>query len=396
MQTVFFAAIPVFTISMLIEFWMVHRRGLGEYETVDTRTNLGMGLISLAVGLAGDILLVVCVAALNAVVPWSVPEAAWWSLPLAIVAVDFAIYWSHRVHHEVRFFWAAHVNHHSSRRYNLSVALRQSWTEHFTGMPFYIALGLLGLSPKLILIAFVINLVYQFFTHTEQVDRLWRPIEWVFNTPSHHRVHHATNVAYLDRNYGGIFIIWDRLFGTFQAEGGLSRCTWRMGFELPIRQRTEFCPCSRVHQAGLQARTGSRRPRADSKWFAENAFLLVAGGIDPGAVHRRPGGAIFVPTTIGLAVGPMAIVGQPTVVPPPFALFFSVIGAEPPPLVAKFGAQSHGQCHRIHPGQAATMGLTRVGCRGPVQRPVIETEPSIAQLNGLPQTLEGPIGRCVA
>ncbi len=219
MQTVFFAAIPVFTISMLIEFWMVHRRGLGEYETVDTRTNLGMGLISLAVGLAGDILLVVCVAALNAVVPWSVPEAAWWSLPLAIVAVDFAIYWSHRVHHEVRFFWAAHVNHHSSRRYNLSVALRQSWTEHFTGMPFYIALGLLGLSPKLILIAFVINLVYQFFTHTEQVDRLWRPIEWVFNTPSHHRVHHATNVAYLDRNYGGIFIIWDRLFGTFQAEG---------------------------------------------------------------------------------------------------------------------------------------------------------------------------------
>jgi len=219
MQTVFFAAIPIFTLSMLFEFWRVRRRQIGAYEKVDTRTNLGMGLGSLATGLSGDLLLVGAVAGLNHLVPWSVPEGAWWSLPVAIVAVDFALYWSHRTHHEVRFFWAAHVNHHSSRHYNLSVALRQSWTEHFTGMPFYIALGLLGLSPSLIMTAFAVNLLYQFFTHTEQVDRLWAPIEWVFNTPSHHRVHHATNVAYLDRNYGGIFIVWDRLFGTFQAEG---------------------------------------------------------------------------------------------------------------------------------------------------------------------------------
>ena len=218
MQSVFFATIPVFTLSMLVEFWLVHRRQRGAYEAVDTRTNLSMGLISLATGLAGDALLIISVTALNGVVPWAVPETAWWSLPLAVVAVDFALYWSHRTHHEVRFFWAAHVNHHSSRHYNLSVALRQSWTEHYTGMPFYIALGALGFSANLILFAFAINLIFQFFTHTEQVGRLWRPIEWVFNTPSHHRVHHATNVEYLDRNYGGIFIIWDRLFGTFQAE----------------------------------------------------------------------------------------------------------------------------------------------------------------------------------
>ena len=218
MQATFIATIPVFLLSMAWEYWASRRRDADLYGKRDTDTNLKMGGGSIVLGLGGDLVLIAGVLACNRVVPWSIPEDAWWSLPLAIVAVDFALYWSHRLHHEVRALWAAHVNHHSSERYNLSVALRQSWTEVFTGLPFYIPLGLLGFSPTLIFWAFAINLIYQFFTHTELVGRLWAPIEWVFNTPSHHRVHHATNVAYLDRNYGGILIIWDRMFGSFYAE----------------------------------------------------------------------------------------------------------------------------------------------------------------------------------
>jgi sterol desaturase/sphingolipid hydroxylase (fatty acid hydroxylase superfamily) len=145
------------------------------------------------------------------------PEDAWWSWVALFFAEDFCYYWFHRAHHEVRFFWAAHINHHSSTRYNLSTALRQSWTTPFTGPLFWLPLPLLGFSPAMILTQQAISLLYQFWLHTEAIDRMG-PFEWVFNTPSHHRVHHGRNVAYLDRNHGGILIVWDRLFGTFTPE----------------------------------------------------------------------------------------------------------------------------------------------------------------------------------
>ncbi|MCX5739849.1 MAG: sterol desaturase family protein, partial [Proteobacteria bacterium] len=134
----------------------------------------------------------------------------------ALLADDFCYYWFHRLHHEVRFFWAAHVTHHSSQRYNLATALRQSWSP-MTALPFYAPLPLLGFDPLMLVTVHAINLLYQFWIHTELIDRLG-PFEWVFNTPSHHRVHHASNPIYLDRNYAGILIIWDRLFGTFEPE----------------------------------------------------------------------------------------------------------------------------------------------------------------------------------
>jgi sterol desaturase/sphingolipid hydroxylase (fatty acid hydroxylase superfamily) len=115
----------------------------------------------------------------------------------------------------VRVLWASHVPHHSSQRYNLSTALRQSWTP-FTGLPFYLPLALF-FSPVQIATAYGINLLYQFWIHTELIDRLG-PFEWIFNTPSHHRVHHGANVQYLDRNHAGILIVWDRWFGTFEPE----------------------------------------------------------------------------------------------------------------------------------------------------------------------------------
>jgi sterol desaturase/sphingolipid hydroxylase (fatty acid hydroxylase superfamily) len=141
----------------------------------------------------------------------------WWTWPALILAEDFCYYWYHRAGHEVRLFWASHVNHHSSRHYNLSTALRQSWTTPFTGWVFWVPMLLGGFPVELVLLQKGISLLYQYWIHTELIGRMG-PLEWVMNTPSHHRVHHGRNLRYLDRNYGGIFIIWDRLFGTFQVE----------------------------------------------------------------------------------------------------------------------------------------------------------------------------------
>lgn len=141
--------------------------------------------------------------------------------PLVWVALFFAedhcYYWFHRAHHEVRCLWAAHVNHHSSTHYNLSTALRQSVTTPLTGPLFWAPLPLLGFAPEMILVQQAVSLLYQFWLHTEAIDRMG-PLEWVLNTPSHHRVHHGKNPEYIDKNHAGILIIWDRLYGTFEPE----------------------------------------------------------------------------------------------------------------------------------------------------------------------------------
>jgi sterol desaturase/sphingolipid hydroxylase (fatty acid hydroxylase superfamily) len=143
--------------------------------------------------------------------------STWWAFVLCFFAEDLAYYWFHRVSHERRWFWASHVVHHSSQRYNLSTALRQSWTTPITGPIFWMPLALCGFTPAMVMTAQAWSLLYQFWLHTESVRTLG-PLEAVMNTPSHHRVHHGSNVEYLDRNHAGIFIIWDRLFGTFAPE----------------------------------------------------------------------------------------------------------------------------------------------------------------------------------
>lgn len=146
-------------------------------------------------------------------------ELNWVTAALTFVGVDFCFYWMHRASHRMRWFWAAHVVHHSSERMNFSTAMRQNATNIFNGMwVFYLPLALVGFNPVWIGVAYAFSLVYQFFIHTTLVPPLGRRIEWLFNTPSHHRVHHGRNPGYIDRNYGGTLIIWDRLFGTFEAE----------------------------------------------------------------------------------------------------------------------------------------------------------------------------------
>lgn len=146
-------------------------------------------------------------------------ELNWATGFLTFLGADFCFYWMHRSSHRIRWFWAAHVVHHSSERMNFSTAMRQNATNIFNGMwAFYLPLALIGFNPVWIGIAYALSLVYQFFIHTTLIGQLPRWVELIFNTPSHHRVHHGRNPGYIDRNYGGTLIVWDRLFGTFVAE----------------------------------------------------------------------------------------------------------------------------------------------------------------------------------
>lgn len=150
--------------------------------------------------------------------PWRLDPASPWVWAGAFVAADLLFYVYHRQHHVVNALWASHVQHHSSEAYNLSTALRQDWTSIPYGIVFWLPLAAVGVPFKVYGAVFGLNLLYQFWIHTRHVGRLHPWIEWVFNTPSHHRVHHAQNPTYQDKNYGGTFIVFDRLFGTFQPE----------------------------------------------------------------------------------------------------------------------------------------------------------------------------------
>jgi sterol desaturase/sphingolipid hydroxylase (fatty acid hydroxylase superfamily) len=136
---------------------------------------------------------------------------------IAILGVDLLYYCYHRSAHRIRLMWATHQAHHSSQYFNFATALRQKWNNSGEIL-MWIPLPLLGIPPWMVFCSFSVNLIYQFWVHTERIGRMWAPFEFVFNTPSHHRVHHGMDAEYLDKNYGGIFIVWDRLFGTFRTE----------------------------------------------------------------------------------------------------------------------------------------------------------------------------------
>jgi sterol desaturase/sphingolipid hydroxylase (fatty acid hydroxylase superfamily) len=218
-------AIPAFVLLLVVEAVVSTWDTFEEYdlfETKDTFASLAMGLGNVVTNLgAKAVVLGVFWLAYDYVGIFKatlVPSSAWVWVAL-FFAEDFSYYWFHRTAHEVRFFWASHVVHHSSEHYNLATALRQTWTGNITGsFVFWIWLPLLGFHPMMVVTVQSISLIYQFWIHTETIGRLPAPIEAVFNTPSHHRVHHSSDAKYLDRNHAGVLIIWDRLFGTFQPE----------------------------------------------------------------------------------------------------------------------------------------------------------------------------------
>jgi len=190
---------------------------LKAYQFKDAVTSISMGLGNVAINIIAKGLIFGALIYIYQFRIFTLPFS-WWTWLLLIFADDFSYYWFHRISHENRFFWASHIIHHSSQHYNLSTALRQTWTGSFTSFIFWLWLPLIGFHPVMILTQMSISLLYQFWIHTETIGKLPNWFEAVFNTPSHHRVHHATNPQYLDRNYAGIFIIWDKLFGTFEPE----------------------------------------------------------------------------------------------------------------------------------------------------------------------------------
>ncbi|MEO8545666.1 MAG: lysoplasmalogenase family protein [Burkholderiaceae bacterium] len=213
-------AIPVFLLLMLAEWALARRRGVVVYRFSDAVNSLSLGGLSQLSGLFSKLL---AVGIYTGVYQWVAlfPDQAFWNswygVVLALLFYDLCYYWLHRAGHEVAVFWAAHVVHHQSQQYNLSTALRQTSSGALLGWVFYLPMAVAGVPPLIFGIVALIDLLYQFWVHTELVHKLgW--FDRVFCSPSNHRVHHAVNDQYLDRNYGGILILWDRLFGSFREE----------------------------------------------------------------------------------------------------------------------------------------------------------------------------------
>ncbi|ERT19725.1 membrane protein, partial [Pseudomonas putida SJ3] len=211
-------AVPFFFVLIAVELVADRVRGQRNFTLADSINSLSTGALSTSTGLltkgAG---LVTYALAFEHLALLRLPAEAWWVWLLAFVLYDFCYYWLHRLGHERNVLWAAHSVHHQSEEYNLTTALRQTSSGFIFSWVFYLPMALLGVPPLVFITVASLNLLYQFWVHTRHIPKLgW--LEWVLITPSNHRVHHAQNPVYLDRNYGGVFILWDRLFGTFKEE----------------------------------------------------------------------------------------------------------------------------------------------------------------------------------
>jgi len=224
-------AVPFFFLLIGIEAFVARRRGLRAYRFADTIADLGCGVVQRIALLAlGGVLGVAYLWIYRHARVLDLGRRPLFAWTVAFLGVDLVYYWWHRASHRVNVLWAAHIVHHQSEDYNLAVALRQAALTPLTHMPFSLPLALVGVPPLVTGACGALSTLYQFWIHTETVGRLG-PLEGVLNTPSHHRVHHARNPQYLDRNYGAMLIVWDRLFGTFVAESERPR----YGITTPLR-----------------------------------------------------------------------------------------------------------------------------------------------------------------
>lgn len=210
-------AAPIMFFLVFLEWGISIYQKKDTYDTKDFLAAAFIGFVNL--GISASIKLAtfgVAIFCYN-ISPFQIP-ATWWSFLLCFIGIDFARYWAHRISHEQRFWWATHITHHNSEKYNLSVSFRLGWTQHIK-IIFFIPVMLIGFDPFVFFICHQIAVLYQFWIHTEYITKLHPAIEYFFTTPSHHRVHHASDAHYLDKNYGSTLIIWDRMFGTFMPEG---------------------------------------------------------------------------------------------------------------------------------------------------------------------------------
>ena len=212
-------AIPVFFLLIGVELLITRMKKLSHYRFNDAVTNLSLGIGSTVTGVFLKTLTVLVYIKLYEVSPMNgkIPNV-WWVYVLLFFGSDFFYYWFHRLAHEISVMWGSHAVHHQSEEYNLTVALRQAWYQGAFSFVFYLPLALLGFRPEMFFIVSQVITLYQFWIHTRLIHKMPAPFEYVFNTPSHHRVHHGVNPQYIDKNHAGTLIIWDRMFGTFEPE----------------------------------------------------------------------------------------------------------------------------------------------------------------------------------
>lgn len=269
--------LPVFFLAMAIEYWYSKKQHLNLFQKDDTKASLWMMLFTGIVDILPKFLAFAAIYYLHEISPLrDVVLRQWWAWLLLLFLDDFTYYWFHRFNHQVRIMWAGHVNHHSAIKMNYGTALRQGVGERVPKYLFWLPLPLLGFDALMIFTMMSLNLFYQFWVHTELVRRLPKPIEFFMNTPSHHRVHHASNVRYLDCNHAGIFIIWDRLFGSFSAE--LDREPTNYGL---TENLTSF---KAMHVATHEYRAIWRDVKRAERWQDKLKYIFYA----PGWSHDGP------------------------------------------------------------------------------------------------------------
>ena len=212
-------AFPLFLLAIIAEIAISHHKKRNLYDAKDSFTSFCMLIFTEVLEFIPKIIAFAAFYYLHKLSPLQeVILRQWWAWLILFLLDDFTYYWFHRLNHEVRLFWAGHVPHHSSVKMNFGTALRQGVGERIHKFFFWLWLPLLGFDPLMVFTMMAISLIYQFWVHTELVTKLPKAFEYVFNTPSHHRVHHASNIRYLDRNHAGVLIIWDRIFRTFSPE----------------------------------------------------------------------------------------------------------------------------------------------------------------------------------
>ena len=272
-------ATPVFLLLIALECWVGLRRGRNTYRLHDALSSIGLGMLSQLVAVFTKLAtLGLYVLVFERLAPWRLPADEPWVWLAALLAYDFCYYWRHRLGHTCALLWAAHVVHHQSEDYNLSTALRQSSTNWVAEWIFYLPLALAGVPPLVFAVVALVDLLYQYWVHTQQIGRLGWFDRW-FCAPSNHRVHHAVNERYLDRNYGGILIVWDRLFGTYQPELDDEPCVY--GTRKPLRSWNPLWANVEVYADLLRDSWHTRR------WADKLRVWLAPPGWRPADVAAR-------------------------------------------------------------------------------------------------------------
>jgi sterol desaturase/sphingolipid hydroxylase (fatty acid hydroxylase superfamily) len=227
--------IPLLIFSMMLAEWLYLRlaaHDAGSHDLNETAASIATALGNQLLRPAAAVVAAFPLSVAYQFRQFDLPSSGFATLAVLFILVDFTTYWFHRAAHGVRLLWATHAVHHSATRFNLTAAVRLGWTGPLSGtVLFFLPLALLGFHPLAIMAMLVLNLLYQFFLHAARAPRLG-PLEWLLNTPTHHRVHHAANATCLDKNFGGVFIVWDRLFGTFAVAPPDE--TLRFGLDAPL------------------------------------------------------------------------------------------------------------------------------------------------------------------